>query len=499
MALEKLLTYNTQVVAVVDQQWGDTGKGKVVDMFAEWADVVARGTGGSNAGHTLVFDDKEIILHLLNVGAVYDKITILGNGMVINLPALVEEIGGLAEYGINCDKLRISRDAHVVMPYHIGRDQANNQSLKNGGIGSTGRGIGPCYADKIARKGIMIRDLYDRDILHKKIRKGMFLDAATENGLKYVLEGTQLLVRSPSQITREVEDMMAQLEPLAQRIKPYVTDTVKELHAHLREGKKILLEGAQGLLLSIEFGTYPYVTSSDPSLNGTAAGVGLSARDVDLALGVVKFPFMTRVGGGPFPTELAGKAGEEYCQEENRAKENELSRYNIKFTKEGDKIKYDFRDQKILELVNSEDELTQAIGIRLAAGEFGASTGRPRRIGWTDAMAARYAQMINGRDVKLILTKADCLAGIEEFKLCCGYAHPSSGMWIEFSRDSNFLRKVEPEYTKFHGYGDLSEVQKFKDLPGSLQSAINLFERYAQGKVVAVSNGPKKEQVIFRR
>ena len=172
--------------------------------------------------------------------------------------------------------------------------------------------------------------------------------------------------------------MMAQLEPLAQRIKPYVTDTVKEPHAHLREGKKILLEGAQGLLLSIEFGTYPYVTSSDPSLNGTAAGVGLSARDVDLALGVVKFPFMTRVGGGPFPTELAGKAGEEYCQEENRAKENELSRYNIKFTKEGDKIKYDFRDQKILELVNSEDELTQAIGIRLVAGEFGASTGIPK-------------------------------------------------------------------------------------------------------------------------
>jgi len=297
MSLKKL-TKDVKTIAIVCNQWGDTGKGKFSDYFAsEWADVIARGTGGNNAGHTVVVNGKERIFHLLPAGIVYDgagKINILGNGMVIDLEALVKEIAQLKGDNMTCDNLMISEDAHVIMPYHVKRDLNVNASLKSGGIGSTGRGIGPTYADKIARRGIMIKDLFSEDVLFKKVKKAIdfYQDAPVS-----------------------ISDVIEELKPLAKQIKPHVRDTIKEMHGFLKQGKKVLLEGAQGLLLSIEYGTYPYVTSSDCSINGTAAGVGISAGAVDLTLGVVKFPYMTRVGGGPFPTELGGPDSERYCSE----------------------------------------------------------------------------------------------------------------------------------------------------------------------------------------
>src|SRR3989344_5316304 len=297
MGLDKLLK-DVKTVAIVCNQWGDTGKGKFSDYFAShWADVTARGTGGNNAGHTVVVNGNEKIFHLIPAGILNDsrgQVTILGNGMVIDLLVLSHEIEELEAERLTYNHLMISKDANVIMTYHIEIDRAKNQSQKHGGIGSTGRGIGPCYTDKIGRRGIFIEELFDRDKLSRKI-----------NAVKKKYSGQKLKINK--------DEIIESLMPLAERIKPFVTDTISEMHRFMREGKKILLEGAQGLLLSIEHGTYPYVTSSDCSLDGTASGVGLSAKTIDLPLGIVKFPFMTRVGAGPFPTELGGRESELYC------------------------------------------------------------------------------------------------------------------------------------------------------------------------------------------
>lgn len=264
------------------------------------------------------------------------------------------------------------------------------------------------------------------------------------------------------------------------------------MHEFYHQGRRILLEGAQGLLLSIEHGIHPYVTSSDCSLNGTATGVGLSARAVDLPLGIVKFPFMTRVGGGPFPTELGGSQSEEYCAKES-TKKDELAKNGINFEQVNNKIKYDARNPKIKEMINSGNPLTQSIGLRLAAGEYGATTGRPRRIGWTDAVAARYAVNINGP--LMILTKTDCLSEADEFKICFGYN--TEGKTIEtFPRDEKMLRDIQPLYRTYKRYGDISQLEKYEDSPESLKQSINEFEKFTGGKVVILSVGSDREQTI---
>jgi adenylosuccinate synthase len=309
MSLDSLVK-GKNVIAVVCNQWGDTGKGKFSDYFAaHWADVIARGTGGNNAGHTVVINGEKRIFHLIPAGILYDKdgkINILGNGMVIDLDVLCEELEDLENAGISYNNLLISKDAHVITPYQVEKDKAKN-GLKNKGIGSTGRGIGPCYEDKIARRGIMISDLFEPNILRKKIKKNKEVYGFTDG---------------------QADDFMSHLIFNAEKIKPFVRDNISAMHCFMRDGKNVLLEGAQGLLLSVEYGTYPYVTSSDCSVNGTAAGVGISARAVDLCLGVVKFPYMTRVGNGPFPTECGGRMSEEYCAEEL---EDSKPKYDMKF------------------------------------------------------------------------------------------------------------------------------------------------------------------------
>jgi adenylosuccinate synthase len=457
MSFQKLLE-NVRVLAIVCNQWGDTGKGKFSDYFAEsWADVIARGTGGNNAGHTVVVNGKQRIFHLLPAGVVHDsrgKITILGNGMVIDVQDLIKELEDLESEGLTYDNLMISKDAHVVMPWHVSIDKAKNSSQKDGGIGSTGRGIGPCYVDKIARRGITIGDLFDLGLFKKNVEK-----------IKSFYPEQEI----------NTEKTVQEFHELGKEIKTYVKDTVSEMHKFHREGKKILLEGAQGLLLSIEHGTYPFVTSSDCSVNGTASGVGLSAKEVDLCLGIIKFPFMTRVGAGPFPTEFGGEESEKYCAEDGHRRPDEAKNYG----------------NKVLQMINSKNDFEKGIGIRMIAGEYGATTGRPRRTGWTDAVSAKYARGINGPH--FILTKVDSLAGADEFKICYSY-----GGETEFKKDHSFLKNAKPVYKTYKGYGSICNIREFEKLPESLKEAIADFEDFTGGKVAVVSVGPEREQTIVR-
>jgi adenylosuccinate synthase len=267
------------------------------------------------------------------------------------------------------------------------------------------------------------------------------------------------------------------------------------MHRFVRENKRILLEGAQGLLLSIEHGTYPYVTSSDCSLNGTASGVGLSARMVDLPLGIVKFPFMTRVGAGPFPTEFGGSRSESYCAEDRHTKRDELMQYGIDHHVDGTEVRYDRKDPKILEMMNSDDPFIRGVGIRLVAGEYGATTGRPRRTGWTDAVVARYAVGINGP--LMILTKSDALSGVESFGI--SYRYKDGDNTLEnFPRDEKSLKRITPEYKSYKGYGDIRGVRDYEGLPDGLRRSIRDFESFTGGRVAVVSVGPDREETIVR-
>ncbi len=477
MNLESLMK-GVQVAAVICTQWGDSGKGKIAELLAaEWADITARGTGGNNAGHTVVVNGKETIFHLIPTGILHDasgKRTILGNGMVINLAVLQGELAALDAEGLPYNHLMISEDAHVVLPFHVLSDESN-VSQAQGGIGTTGRGIGPCYADKIARRGIKIGDLNDKDTLVKKIRK---------------------LAPHYSSIQVDEEKWVHELTEAGAQIHHFVGDTIAEMHRALRGGKKIAIEGAQGTLLSIECGTYPFVTSSDCSVNGTAMGVGLSARSIDLVLGVTKFPFMTRVGGGPFPTELGGTASEEYCSDDQHRLAYELAMFQVPHIIGDGKIRYNHQDPKIVELMNDPYQLRQGIGIRLAAGEYGATTGRPRRIGWTDAVAARYAVTLN--KCVFVVTKADAIAGKDDFSICFGY-NTNNGVTEDFSRSERVLRGVKPILEIYKGYGNITGVQEYESLPQSLQNAVHDFEEFTGAPVVMVSTGPERDHTIIRK
>jgi len=498
--LEKLLK-NKQIAAVICNQFGDTGKGKIVDYLSEWADVIARGTGGNNAGHTTVVNGVERVFHLIPAGIIYDslgKVNILGNGMVLDISALNKELIDLDNSGISYNNLMISKDASVIMPYHIAQDCAKNKSQKNGGIGSTGRGIGPCYTDKIARRGIFIKDLFNEDILAKKINK-----------IKEFYPGQEIN-------TDEIIDFLI---PYKDKITPFVRDTVNEMHNFVRKGKKVLLEGAQGLLLSIEHGTYPFVTSSDCSLNGAAGGVGLSAYQVDLPLGIFKGPFMTRVGGGPFVTELGGEISEKHCGDEGdifyevknylgmnlnldeikrlqSEKNNSASIEKLVQHRKNVNNYINSNRNKVLELINSNDEFLQGIGARLVGGEYGATTGRPRRTGWIDAVAGKYAVGINGP--LMILTKPDTIADADEFKVCYGYETSHGNILDTFSKDEDYLRDVKPKYIRYKGYGEIGDVKDYSKLPQSLKKAIEDFEIFTGGQFKIISVGPERNQTIVR-
>lgn len=430
------------VTVVLGSQWGDEGKGKVVDLLAKRAHIVARYQGGANAGHTIKLPDgREFVLHLIPSGIFHDDcICVIGNGVVIDPVALREEIAMLEKAGVTVKgRLFISHNAHLIMPYHKQLDRASEERLKkstNGqqAVGTTGRGIGPAYEDKFSRKGVRIVDLLDRSLLQEKLRANI---AEKNELLTKFYDSTDLC---------DVEQIISEYEVFDMEMDPYITDTALLLNTALREGKDILLEGAQAALLDIDFGTYPFVTSSNPTAGGASTGSGIPPTAISKVIAVVK-AYATRVGNGPFPTELTDSIGEE---------------------------------------------------LRKVGREYGATTGRPRRCGWLDAVAVRYTSMINGV-TSLALTKLDVLSGQPEIKLCTSYERVSDGKRIEnFTNDLKALAGIRPVYESYEGWGSdaLNGVTSRKELPKQVETYLAAIEKSIGIPLGLISLGPGRNETL---
>ncbi|MEL6612947.1 MAG: adenylosuccinate synthase [Bacteroidota bacterium] len=419
------------VTIVIGAQWGDEGKGKVVDLVAPEVDVVARYQGGANAGHTIKWEDKEFVLHLIPSGIFHEGTEcVIGNGVVIDPVALMDEIRQVEALGFEVEgRLHISHTAHLIMPYHKRLDTAKEQYRDAGAIGTTGRGIGPAYVDKFARTGIRVVDLLDRDSLRAK------LEAALE-------EKNDLLAKVYGADPIDVDSMVEEYVDFDRRIDPFVTDTTALLHRALADGKRVLAEGAQGSLLDVDHGTYPFVTSSHPTAGGCCTGLGVPPTAVDRVIGIVK-AYSTRVGNGPFPTELLGPMGEH---------------------------------------------------LRAAGQEFGATTGRPRRCGWLDLVALSYATRINGF-TELAVTKLDVLAGLDELHVCTAY-RIGNKTTNRFPTDVDTLERVEPIYETFAGFGDISDARTLDDLPPEARTYLDFVANRLGVPVTTVGTGPKREETL---
>lgn len=432
------------VSIVIGSQWGDEGKGKVVDLLAPESDIVARYQGGANAGHTIMWGgedgqpERHFVLHLIPSGIFHKGVMcVIGNGVVIDPMALMKEIRSVEDYGYAVEgKLLISHNAHLIMPYHKAIEEARERYRDAGAIGTTGRGIGPAYVDKFARTGIRVVDLLDRDVLRTKLTTAMEEKNAILKSV-YGAEGVN------------IEAIIEEYVEFDRLIDPYVTDTAGYLHQALRDGKRILAEGAQGSLLDVDFGTYPFVTSSHPTAGGCCTGLGVPPTAVDRVIGIAK-AYTTRVGNGPFPTELDGS---------------------------------DSRDPEGL-----------GEWLRQKGGEFGATTGRPRRCGWLDLVALGYTSAVNGF-TEIALTKLDVLAGLEEIQVCTAY-RINGKITERFPADLTQLEKVEPIYETLLGFGDIGHATSIADMPKTAQEYIAYIEDRLNVRISYVSTGPKREQTI---
>lgn len=424
------LLMSTRVV--IGAQWGDEGKGKIVDLLSSESDFVVRFQGGANAGHTLKFDDKKVVLHLIPSGIFNgDADCVIGNGVVIDPVALVEEIKGVQEMGFSLEgRFFISQTAHVILPYHKLLDQLKEKRRGGDAIGTTGRGIGPAYVSKVSRIGIRMIDLLDRETLRTKIDQNLTdINFALENLYKEPLLST--------------DDLMNELEDAIQTLEPFICNTTNLLHEGINEGKNILLEGAQGTLLDVDHGTYPYVTSSSPTSGGACMGSGIPPTALDKVMGITK-AYCTRVGNGPFPTELLGETGEE---------------------------------------------------LRKKGAEFGATTGRPRRCGWLDLVALKYVVQINGMN-ELTLTKMDVMDGFDEIKVCTSYKIDGEETKV-FPLSLDEIEKAEPVYTTLPGWKNSIEgITDWNKLPSTAQSYIRFIEEYLGVKFTIISTGPKRSETI---
>lgn len=422
------------VVVVVGAQWGDEGKGKIVDLLSENFAITARYQGGANAGHTVVIGDQQYILHLIPSGILHPKVEcVIGNGVVIDPAALMDEIRFLEGKGIQVEgRLWISQKAHLIMPYHKLLDTASEEKQGAGKIGTTGRGIGPAYVDKANRKGIRIVDLLDRNLFEQKLRRNLE-------------EKNELLEKIYGVMPLDVEAIINEYLEFDELIDPYIKDVSIYLNEAIREGKSVLLEGAQGTLLDVDHGTYPYVTSSNPVSGGACIGVGIGPTRINEVLGVLK-AYTTRVGEGPFPTELKDGTGE---------------------------------------------------NLRQAGHEFGATTGRPRRCGWFDALIARYAVRLNGID-SLAITKLDVLDNFEKIKVCTGYRIDRK-LITEFSSDLQVLNNCQPVYEELPGWQQpTSDAKSWDELPTLARQYLEYLESLTGAPVKIVSIGSKRSQTIFR-
>lgn len=423
-------------LVVVGSQWGDEGKGKITDLLSEEADIIVRYQGGCNAGHTVVKGDKQFIFHLIPSGILHKGVKcLIGNGVVIDPGSLLEEIKELKNKGIEIKgKLFIDFKAHVVFPYHKILDEIKEEKRGKNKIGTTGKGIGPAYIDKVARTGLRMIDLIDKKYLPKKLENNL-------NEKDTIFEKLYGLKIS----NQEKKNILEKYTEYGQLLKKYVIDVSLYLNQAINENKKILFEGAQGTLLDIDHGTFPYVTSSNPVAGGACIGTGVGPTKIDRVMGITK-AYTTRVGRGPFPTEMKGEL-EEYTRQKG--------------------------------------------------GEFGATTGRPRRCGWFDAVLVNYAVRINGMDT-MVLTKIDVLSDFDKVKICTSYKY-NGEIIKEFPVNLEILENCIPIYEEMEGWkGDISQITKYEDLPQQLREYINRIEELVKTKVVIVSVGPKRSQTIIR-
>jgi adenylosuccinate synthase len=417
---------------VVGLQWGDEGKGKTTDFLSEQVAMVVRYQGGDNAGHTVVKGDEVLKLHLVPSGVLYPHITsVIGNGVVVNPETLIGELDMLAARGIDVRRVRVSRSAHVIMPYHVALDRANEARLDGAKVGTTGRGIGPAYGDRAWRVGLRMGDLVDRDVIRTRIER--------------VLPDKNLLLGSMGADGFDLENLVQKAAGWGERLASHLDDTTWLVQSALARGEHVLLEGAQGTLLDLDHGSYPFVTSSNAVAGGATTGGGIGPLQVDEVMGVMK-AYATRVGSGPFPTELTDEIGE---------------------------------------------------GIRERGHEVGTTTGRPRRVGWFDAVPTRYAVAVNSVS-SIMLNKLDILSGLESIPLCVAYE--VDGRRVDrWPSSAEFLSRATPLYERFEGWEEpIHDVRSLAGLPEATRRYVTALEELAGVPIVLVSVGPERTQTIER-
>ncbi|MCH9032012.1 MAG: adenylosuccinate synthase [candidate division Zixibacteria bacterium] len=417
---------------ILGLQWGDEGKGKIVDLLSEGADIVARFQGGANAGHTVIVEDKKYVLHLLPSGILHEnKICYIGNGVALDPFEFAEEVRNLESQGIKCSgRLFVSAACHLALPFHKLIDELQ-ESDKGSSIGTTLRGIGPVYRDKAERVGIRLMDIFDDETLRRKLQKQKIIKAG-------------YFQKAPNDPRSDMEETMRRLIELRQFLKPMVVDVSIELSKAAKEGKRIIFEGAQGAMLDLDHGAYPYVTSSNTTIGAVLTGLGIGPKMIDEVIGVTK-AYATRVGNGPFPTELENEMGE---------------------------------------------------SLRKAGNEFGATTGRPRRTGWIDLVALRQACRVNGVD-KIAVTKLDVLDGLEKIKACVAYRIDGKET-TEIPADLNNLEKVEPVYKEFPGWNAVTaSILEFNELPQEARRYVNFIADELEVGIKLVSTGAARAESIL--
>lgn len=428
---------------LVGAQWGDEGKGKVTDLIAKNFDYVVRYQGGNNAGHTIIHGDKKLALHLVPSGIMYDHATpLIGNGVVIDPKVLIEEIDMLIEAGLNCDRLRICANSHIIMPYHKVLDGAEEAKLGDSFIGTTKRGIGPCYQDKAARCGIRFQDLVNPEALRAKVANAL----KTKNPIMEKVYGLKPL---------SVEEIVSEYSAYGQRLASHIAEGARVLNEALDNGANILFEGAQGTLLDVDHGTYPFVTSSSCCAGGAATGTGVGPVAITRVLGIQK-AYITRVGSGPFPTELR------YSENGGEGLEAETG------------------------------ELFCSVG-----HEYGVTTGRKRRCGWFDAVIAKYAADVNGL-TDIALTKLDVLSSFDTLKVCVAYEY-NGKQYDYFPVNQEVQSRAKPIYKELPGWkgSDISACKSYDELPDNAKAYIKFIEDFAGVPVTIISVGPDRDQTII--
>ena len=416
-------------VVVVGTQWGDEGKGKITDFLSKQADAIARYSGGDNAGHTIQFEGETYKLHLIPSGIFYsDKTSVMGNGMVINPQSLVKELKGLQDRGIDTSNLRISNRAHVILPYHVYQDKVDEESRGDAKIGTTCKGIGPCYTDKVQRMGIRVADLLDKEVFEQKLRANLEMK-------------NRLFTKFYEVEPLNFDDMFEQFYAYGQEIAQYVTDTSKVLNDVIDSEGKVLFEGAQGVLLDVDHGTYPYVTSSNPVAGGVTTGVGIGPSAVTRVIGVSK-AYTSRVGDGPFPTELFDEVGHQ---------------------------------------------------IREVGREYGTTTGRPRRVGWFDSVVVRHSRRVSGI-TDLALNSIDVLTGLDTVKICVAYDYNGERI-TEYPANNHIIEDCKPIYEELPGWEeDITGIRRLEDLPENAQNYVKRVSELTGISIATFSVGPDRDQ-----